>query len=62
MVTEFAFELTVSDEMAAERRLAGVISKTGFSISVCGPGHEISGPLGIRPERQESRITELDWP
>ena len=48
--------------MAAERRLAGVISKTGFSISVCGPGHEISGPLGIRPERQESRITELDWP
>lgn len=34
-------------QVAAERiRLAGVVSKTGFSISVCGPGHEISGPLG----------------
>lgn len=25
---------------------SGQTSKTGFSISVCGPGHEISGPLG----------------
>ena len=52
--------------MAAERILswlAGVVSKTGFSISVCGPGHEISGQENpFRPERQESRTTELHWP